>query len=116
MAVGIADIGVPVAARHVAADAPDLDLTLAEVIGGGEYLVESTDLPGDLVDGDVLGGGVVAEDRAQRLVRQQEGVVIGIVTHEDDARIFESLRHLLAAGDLLDRSRSSVMRKPSSRE
>ncbi len=105
MPVGIADVGVPVAARHVAADPADLDLLLLEVIGGGEDLLHRADLPGDLVDRDVLAHRIVAEDGAERLVRQQEGVVVGIVAHEDDPAVLEPLGHLLAPGDLLQVAR-----------
>ena len=100
MAVGIADVGVPVAARHVAPDPADLDVVLAEIVGRREHLVQRPDLPGDLVHRDITRDRVVPEDGAQRLVRQQEGMVVGIVAHEDDARILEALRHLLAARHL----------------
>ena len=98
--VGIADVGVPVAARHIAPDATDLDVALTEVVGSGKHLVHRADLPGDLVDRDVPRDRVVPEYGPQRLVRQQESVMVGIVAHEDDARVLEPLGHLLPARHL----------------
>ena len=48
--VGIVDVDVPVAARHVTTDALDRNLLLLEVRVGVENLFQASALPGDLVD------------------------------------------------------------------
>src|SRR6185437_5279564 len=94
VAVRIAEIAMPVAARHVAAGAAHLDVAGAEIIVGLDHFLERADLPGDLVQRDVAVGAAVAEERAHRLVGEQESVMIGAVGEEEDARLFHLLRRL----------------------
>ena len=89
VAVGVVDIDVPVAARHVAPDPLDADLLLLEIGVGVDDLLEAAALPGDLVDRDLgreFAVGAVVHDP---LREQHKGVVVGPVAHEIAARVAE---------------------------
>ncbi len=87
MAVGVVDIDVPVAARHVAPDALDADLMVDEVVVRLGDLPQAAALPGDLVDRDLgreFAVGAVVHDPFRK---QHKGVMVGAVAHEIAARI-----------------------------
>ena len=64
---------------------------LVEVVDRAHHLLERADLPGDLRQRDVLRARVVAEHRAQRAVRQQESVMVGVVGHEEQAIVLHAV-------------------------
>ncbi len=74
---------MPVRARRVAPGAVDLDAALAEIGEPLGHLAQRSDLPGDLVGGDLGMFGVGAAppiDRAPR--KDHEGMVVGAVAQE----------------------------------
>ena len=87
--VGVVDIDVPVAARHVAPDALDADLLLLEIGVRVDNLLKAAALPGDLVDRDLgrkFAVGAVVHDPFRE---QDKGVVIRPIAHEIAARVAE---------------------------
>ena len=89
VAVGVVDIDVPVAARHVAADPLDADLLLLEIAVRVGDLLEAAALPGDLVDRD-LGREFAVGAMVHDLLREQHHrVVVGAVAHEIAVRVAE---------------------------
>src|SRR6185312_16008299 len=74
--------------------AAHLDVAGAEIVVGPDHFLERSDLPGDLVQGNVAVRPVIAEKRAHRLVGEKESVMVGAVCHEKDARFFHLLRRL----------------------
>ncbi len=89
MAVRVVDIGVPVAARHVAADALDAHLLLLEIAVRVDDFFEAAALPGDLVDRHLGSEFAVAALVHHRLREQHHRVMIGAVAHEIAMRIAE---------------------------
>ena len=89
MTVGVVDIDVPVAARHVAPDALDADLLLLEIGVGVDDLLQAAALPGDLVDRDLGREFAVGAMVHDPLREQHKGVVVGPIAHEITARIAE---------------------------
>ena len=82
MAVRVVDIGVPVAARHVAADPLDAHLMVGEIGVSVGDLLEAAALPGDLVDRD-LGRELAVGAVVHQFFREQHHrVVVGAVAHE----------------------------------
>ena len=80
--VRVVDIGVPVAAGHVAPDALDADLLLLEIAVGLDDLLEAAALPGDLVDRDLGRELAVGAPVHDRLREQHHRVMVGAVAHE----------------------------------
>ena len=89
MPVGVVDIDMPVAARHVAADALDPDLLFLEIAMGVGDLLEAAALPGDLVDRDLGRKFAVGAMVHHPLREQHKGVMVGAVAHEIAARVAE---------------------------
>src|SRR5262249_26260954 len=89
VAVGIVDVDVPVAARHVAPDALDRDLVPLEVGVGIDDLAQAAALPGDLVDGDLGRELPVGAEVHHLFVEEHERVMIRAVAHEVAPRIAE---------------------------
>src|SRR5260370_5179198 len=80
---------MPVAARHVAADALDADLLLLKVGVGIDDLLEAAELPGDLIDRDLgreFAVGAMVHDPFRE---KYKGVVVGPIAHEIAARVAE---------------------------
>src|SRR6266545_2756404 len=91
VAVGIVDIDVPVAARHVAADPLDPDLLFLEIAVRLGDLLQAAALPGDLVDRDLGGEFAVGAEIHHPLREQHKGVVVAAIAHEIAARIAKIL-------------------------
>ncbi len=89
MPVGIVDVDVPVAARHVTTDALDRNLLLFEIRVGVEDLLQAPALPRDLVDGDLGAELPIGAMVHHLLVEEHERVVIRAVAHEVAERIAE---------------------------
>ncbi len=82
MPVWIVDIGVPIAAGHVAPDPLDADLLLLEIAVGLDDLLQAAALPGDLVDRDLRRELAVGAAVHDRLREQHHRVMVGAVAHE----------------------------------
>ncbi len=78
---------MPVAARHVAADALDADLLLLEIGVSVDNLFEAAALPGDLVDRDFRREFAVGAVVHDPLGEQHKGVMVGPIAHEIAARV-----------------------------
>ena len=81
VAFGIGRIGVPVRARHVAADAAGIDAS-HEIVDAVADLAQGADLPGDLVGRDLGRNLRSARWSMTALWEQHEGVMVGAVAHE----------------------------------
>ena len=99
VALGIGRIGVPVRARHVAADAARIDADRLEPVDAVADLAQGADLPGDLVGGDLGIGDMAAGAAAAHAVERRLGedhvrMVIGAVRHEIADRGRHAVEHV----------------------
>lgn len=90
VAVRAAELDVPVATGHIPSYPADLDPPLFEEMVGINYLFERADLPGDLIDRNVRGPGIIAHHGAQRLRGKEERMVIRAMAGKDDSWVWEA--------------------------